>query len=92
MKISQIAFITALLVFLALAGAAAAQTGGGYDLTWNTLEPGGPSTGGDYWLRAVIGQPDAASLTGGAYTLAGGFLPGPADLRRIYLPIVLKQS
>ncbi len=91
MKTKRIALLISTVFFLALAGAAAAQTGG-YNLTWYTLEPGGVATGGDYRLEGLIGQTDTATLTGGTFILAGGFLPGPADLRRIYLPIVLKQS
>ena len=61
-----------------------AQTGGGYDLTWSTIDGGGASpgspgsdasTGGDYALSGTIGQPDARTkfMTGGGYTLLGGF-------------------
>ncbi len=54
-----------------------AQTGGGYDLTWSTIDGGGgTSTGGGYSLSGTIGQPDASAasaLTGGDLTLTGGF-------------------
>jgi hypothetical protein len=65
---------------LALPGVAAAQTGGGYDLTWNTLDcGGGVSSAGPYELYGAIGQPGAGGLqAGGSYALAGGFLPGSA--------------
>lgn len=54
--------------------AAMAQTGGGYDLTWNTADGGGATfaTGG-YSLGATIGQADAGTSAGGAYALSGGF-------------------
>jgi hypothetical protein len=57
-----------------------AQSGGGYDLTWSTIDGGGVmnSTGGTFTLAGTIGQPDAASnptLTGGAFELTGGFWP-----------------
>ena len=44
-----------------------AQSGGGYDLTWNTVDGGGYtfSTGGGYSLGGTVGQPDAGLLTGG---------------------------
>lgn len=70
-----------------LATPALAQTGGGYDLTWNTFDGGGAtfSAGGGYELGATIGQPDAAqSLTGGAYRLSGGFWYAPSFLA--YVP------
>lgn len=72
---------------------AAAQTGGGYDLTWNTSDGGGgPSSGGAYTLDGTIGQPDAGVMTGGAYTLSGGYWGGLSALAqfKVYLPLVLK--
>ena len=74
---------------------ALAQTGGGYDLTWSTVDGGGAtfSTGGDYTLGGTIGQPDAGLLTGGDYTLGGGFWGGGAAAAeyRIYLPVVVRN-
>ncbi len=48
---------------------------GGYDLSWWTVDGGGAtfSTGGTYRLGGTIGQPDAGELSGGDYTLYGGF-------------------
>jgi hypothetical protein len=34
---------------------------------------GGTSTGGVYSISGTIGQPDAATMSGGSYALAGGF-------------------
>lgn len=53
-----------------------AQTGGPYDLSWHNIGPGGSASGGSYDLLSSIGQPDAATMSGGSYTLTGGFLPG----------------
>jgi len=87
------------LVCLAFGGlvTAHAQSGGGYDLTWNTVDGGGQtfSTGGGYSLGGTIGQPDAGMLTGGGYTLGGGFWRGGAVALppyTIYLPLVVRQS
>ena len=43
------------------ASTAFAQTGGGYDLTWSTIDGGGAmsSTGGTFDLSGTIAQPDA---------------------------------
>lgn len=66
------------------AGMALAQTGGGYDLTWSTVDGGGQmfSTGGGYEMGATIGQADAnsfaAPLAGSGYELTGGFWPAAA--------------
>lgn len=68
-----------------------AQSGGGYDLTWSTIDGGGgSSSGGGYSLAGTIGQPDAAVLIGGGYTLNGGFWPGAAPNYKLFLPLVLK--
>jgi hypothetical protein len=68
-----------------------AQSGGGYDLTWSTIDNGGgSSSGGDYSLGGTIGQPDAGTLSGGGYTLAGGFWIGGASQYAVYLPLVIK--
>lgn len=57
-----------------LAAPILAQTGGGYDLTWSTIDDGGgTSSGGGYSLSATIGQPDSALAQGSGYTLKGGF-------------------
>ena len=64
---------------------AAVPAGGGYTLEWSTIDTGGAtfSSGGTYTLAATIGQPDAGELSGGAYSLTGGFwfgyLPGDCD-------------
>lgn len=48
-----------------------------FDLSWHTTDGGGGvSTGGGFELAGTIGQPDAATLSGGAFDLEGGFWPG----------------
>jgi len=45
-----------------------------YSLDWATIDGGGgTSTGGVYSVTGTIGQPDAGAMSGGTYTLAGGF-------------------
>ncbi len=94
--------ITALFVAFLLVGAVYAQTGGGYDLSWNTIDNGGAtfSQGGGYSLGGTLGQPDAGILLGHAsgvtYTLAGGFwgsgrIPVLEEYR-IYLPLVMRNT
>jgi len=69
-----------------------AQTGGGTDLTWNSIDGGGAmfSTGGGYELGGTIGQPDAGVLSAGSYTLLGGFWSAARFGSSVYLPIILK--
>ena len=69
---------------------ALAQSGGGYDLTWNTIDGGGgTSTGGGFELSGTAGQPDAGALASadGTFKLKGGFWPGapcPFDIPADY--------
>ncbi len=91
--------LAALLLVLAVGAAAAyAQAGGGYDLTWNTIDGGGATrstgSGGGYSLGGTAGQPDAATWTGGGYTLAGGFWHaalGAGGGASVYLPIIVRN-
>ena len=61
-----------------------------YSIDWFTIDGGGgTSTGGVYSVTGTIGQPDAGHMSGGNYTLDGGFwgilaaiqLPGAPLLR-----------
>jgi len=59
---------------LLLGTTAFAQTGGDWDLSWNTIDGGGTtSAGGDYSLSGTAGQPDAGVHEGTDYTMEGGF-------------------
>lgn len=85
--------ILVILIVLALSSAVAlAQTGGGYDLSWSTVDGGGgTSSGGTFSLSGTVGQPDASTaMTGGTYTLRGGFWAGIAPEYNIDLPIVIR--
>jgi hypothetical protein len=67
-----------LAMTIALASAAAprlalAQGAGPYNLTWSAFGAGGTSEGGNFSLSATAGLPDAGQLSGGAFTVSGGF-------------------
>ena len=48
-----------------------------YAIDWFTIDGGGgASSSGSLTLSGTIGQPDAGTLSGGNYTLQGGFWPG----------------
>lgn len=87
----------AALLGLLFTAAVRAQSDGGYDLTWSTVDGGGYtfSIGGEYSLGGTIGQPDAGEMGGGDYTLSGGFWGGIVtiveELYHIYLPLILKN-
>lgn len=45
-----------------------------FDLNWFTIDGGGgTSAGGVYAVNGTIGQPDAGVMSGGNYSLVGGF-------------------
>ncbi len=45
-----------------------------YSLDWFTLDGGGgTSTGGVFAMSGSIGQPEAGAMSGGAFSLTGGF-------------------
>ncbi len=85
--------LLAVSVLVASGLPAAAQSGDGYDLTWNTIDGGGAtfSTGGGYSLGGTVGQPDAGLLAGGGYSLLGGFWGGAVPPYQVYLPLVLRN-
>jgi len=62
--------IAALLACSAFATVALAD----FDLSWQTIDGGGGfGTGGPYVLHGSAGQPDAGYLSGGSFSLVGGF-------------------
>ena len=89
-----IILIPTILILLLGAAISHAQSGSGYDLTWNTIDGGGAmfSAGGAYSLGGTIGQSDAGTLSGGSYTLVGGFWSGATVRYNIYLPLILKTT
>ncbi len=86
-----IALLAALTVALLIVSMAAAQSSGGYDLSWSTIADGGETSGGGgYSLGGTIGQADSGSMSSGGYTLVGGFWGGAERLYYVYLPLVLR--
>jgi hypothetical protein len=63
-----------------------------YSLPWWTVDAGGgTSNSAQYVLNGTIGQPDAGMLSGGEYTLAGGFWGGGQLAGgQLFLPIVTR--
>jgi len=85
-----------LLLLLAVFSVVLAQSGQ-FDLPWSTIDSGGgASSGGDYALQAAIGQPEAGVLTGGSYSVNGGFLALPVQAGEgsvsVFVPLVMKPS
>src|SRR5262249_46476369 len=62
------------LAILTLSLAAAVSHAQNYSIDWFTIDGGGgTSTGGVYTVSGTIGQPDAGRMSGGNFTLEGGF-------------------
>ncbi len=95
-KFKSILALFALLLLLSaalpsLAPNVEAQSGGGYDLTWYTIDSGGAQNlqSGSYTLSGTIGQVDAGSQSGGSYALKGGYWVELFGYR-LELPLILK--
>lgn len=74
------------MVFL-LTSTTLAASEAGYQLNWYTMDGGGGnSSGGIYALSGTIGQADAGLMSGGSYTLVGGFW---APLGKMYINLYL---
>ena len=59
--------------------ASTASTAQNYDLSWHTIDGGGgTSTGAGFSLSGTIGQCDAGAMSGGSFSLVGGFWPAVA--------------
>lgn len=88
--------LTALAGLLLACSIVLAQSGGGYDLSWNTVAAGGGTsgTGGVYSLGGTIGQSGAGLMSGGVYTVGSGFwgsgaVAAPENV--IYLPLTMRS-
>lgn len=56
---------------------------------WTVNTGGGASQGGPYLLNGTAGQADAAKLTGGIYTLQGGYWGGSIEYIS-NLPLIIR--
>ena len=90
---AQIGMVFLILATLFLLAGVAWANGSSYTLDWWTVDGGGGThrTVGEYTLSGTAGQPDAGVLSGGDYTLGGGFWGGGGAVQyRIYLPLVVR--
>ena len=72
-----------ILALLAVCGAAISTQAQAFTIDWYTIDGGGgTSTGGVFTISGTIGQPDAGGpMTGGNYSLTGGFWALPAAVQ-----------
>ncbi|SRR5690606_10873288 len=77
MRKKAIIFVTVLALLLTIGLALVdvpAAPAGTMSIPWWTVDGGGrTSRGGQFALSGTAGQPDAAVMSGGSYTLHGGF-------------------
>jgi hypothetical protein len=60
-----------------------------YSIDWSTIDGGGgTSTGGTYQVVGTIGQPDAGAMSGGSYTVQGGFWGVIAAVQTLGAPLL----
>jgi hypothetical protein len=78
------------MVILAAATRLSAQTGGPYDLSWSKISGGGVTFegGATYSLGATSGQQDAGTVSGGTFTLRGGFWGGAVTSCGVVTPSI----
>ena len=65
-----------------------------YSVSWSKIAAGGGlnSTGGVYAVSGTIGQPDASgALTGGVYSVTGGFWPGVTLVQTPEAPLLASE-
>ena len=87
-RLILLALLVLVSVTLLIVAPILAQTGGGYDLTWSSIDGGGgTSSSGGYTLSGTIGQYDASLSSGGSYTFVGGFWAA-AGGSTIFLPVI----
>ena len=83
-----------LLILLVGVSLASAQTLDGYTIDWWTTGGGGGTSAAEgYSLSGSIGQADAGEMSGGGYTVTGGFWGDAVEQAAVqpyqsYLPLV----
>lgn len=91
MRVPRRTCITIVLVLGMLLLASTALAGGPYELLWYSIGAGGGECeGGAYALQASVGQSAGVPMTGGAYSLGGGFWSGVPPVYLRYLPVIFR--
>ena len=93
----RLPLLAALLVGLAVAGAALAQTSPSYNLVWHIVGgSGGPLTSSSYRVNGTVGQSASSPPYSGSasYRVSGGYwyeAIREAAFEPVYLPIVQRR-
>ncbi len=77
-------------------GTALASSGGSYVLDWFSVGgSGGTMNGGAFSVVGTLGQVESRTLSGGSYSLSGGFLGeagSSTGTGKVFLPVVIKSE
>ncbi len=84
-----IPLIVIMLLWTSYALASSAQ---GYTLDWFETSSSATMVGGEFSLTGIVGQADSGTMSGGGYTLNGGFLVSRGEEYSIFLPLVIRNS
>lgn len=78
-----------IVVLMLLLGLVPAQAQTNFTIDWFKISGGGStSTGGIYAVNGTIGQPDAGTMSGGNYTVVGGFWGVVAAVQTLGAPLL----
>jgi hypothetical protein len=84
--------VSFVLLFGAGNGAGAQSQSNDYELTGSVVASGSAISGGAYTVDGAVGQPDTGTLSGGDYSLGGGFFGGGVitggSKQAVYLPLM----
>lgn len=84
--------MAACVVGLVASGIGLAQSGGGFELLRSSVAGGGGSSAArEFTLSGTAGQVDAGTVSGGDFTIRGGFWQ-PAETAYLYLPTVFGRD
>jgi hypothetical protein len=88
--------LAAILTLVLASSVVFAQTGDGFDLSWNVVGgagAGSPLTGSGFSVYSTLGQMATGPSMAGPYELCSGFWCGVEAPRHwIYLPLVLRNA
>jgi hypothetical protein len=83
-------FLLSAVAIIAVQLSAQAQS---YSIDWFTIDGGGgTSTGGVYSVSGTIGQPDAGTMSGGNYSLIGGFWGAVIPVQQVGAPTLFIEN
>ncbi len=89
-----IGLLLVLVVGLGIATIAYAQSGSGFDLSWNVASNAGGTgsmSGSGFSLQGTLGQTAAGPISRGRFEVRSGYWLGPADSSTlVLLPIITR--